>query len=483
MPIDFELTRQVPPDAEAVGIPVAADALGSSDSPLDRSFLEKRGFKAKAGEVMACPGAEGGFFVAVGVGEAGNVDPAVLRRAAAGFARVARREQVVALCLLDALPEGADKARGAQAVAEGVALGAYEFDEYKSESEPSAISTVAVVGTGGKRIKAALDRGAAVADGVAFARDLANEPGGSLTPRRLAEAATDMAKRVGLAFEVLDEKRIRAEKLGALLGVNRGSAEPARFVKLVFEPPSARSSLALVGKGITFDAGGLSIKTAEQMSAMKGDMSGAATVMGAMSVLPAIGARTEVTAYLPMTDNMLGGDAMRPGDVLTARNGKTIEVLNTDAEGRLILADALALASEDRPDAIVDVATLTGACAVALGTRIAGLMGNGTGLVEQVEAAAGRAGERVWRLPLPEDYRRQLDSNVADLKNVGTRHGGALTAALFLREFVAEGIPWAHLDIAGPAFADAVDGENPKGATGFGVRTLIELVASFTKPK
>lgn len=483
MSIEFDLTRRVPADVEAIGIPVSAESIGDPASPLDWSFLDKRGFKAKAGEVMASPGANGEFYVALGVGDAGAVDPSVLRRAAAGFARAARRGSAVALCLLDSLLEDADKAHAAQAIAEGVVLGAYEFDEYKSESEPNTISEVAVVGTGGKRIQAALRRGSAVAEGVKFTCDLVNEPGGSLTPRKLAQAAGDMADRVGLDVEVYDEKRIRSEKLGALLGVNRGSTEPARLVRLTYEPTNARSSLALVGKGITFDAGGLSIKTIEGMSTMKSDMSGAATVMGAMSVLPAIGTRTKVTAYLPMTDNMLGGDAMRPGDILTARNGKTIEVLNTDAEGRLILADALALAGEDDPDAIVDIATLTGACMVALGTKIAGLMGSDDGLVDQIETAAERAGERVWHLPLPGDYRKQLDSSVADMKNVGTRHGGALTAALFLREFVPGEIPWAHLDIAGPAFADAVDGENPKGATGFGVRTILELVSAFTKPK
>ena len=235
-----------------------------------------------------------------------------------------------------------------------------------------------------------------------------------------------------------------------------------------------------MGKGLTFDAGGLSIKSGQGMMDMKMDMGGAAAVVGAMSVMPDVAPRCRVRAYLPMTDNMLGGDATRPGDVLTIRNGKTIEVLNTDAEGRLVLADALSLASEGKPDAVIDLATLTGACMVALGPRIAGLMGRGDAFLEQVEAASSRTGERVWRLPLPDDYRRMVDSPVADMKNIGGPHGGAITAGLILGEFVAEGIDWAHLDIAGPAFTDSDDAEVVRGGTGFGVRLLVDLASSFT---
>ncbi|MEC9424229.1 MAG: leucyl aminopeptidase, partial [Actinomycetota bacterium] len=233
-------------------------------------------------------------------------------------------------------------------------------------------------------------------------------------------------------------------------------------------------------KGLTFDAGGLSIKSGQGMMDMKMDVGGAAAVVGAMSVLPAVAPACRVRAYLPMTDNMLGGDATRPGDVLTIRNGKTIEVLNTDAEGRLVLADALSLASEAKPDAIVDLATLTGACVVALGPTIAGLMGRDDDFLEQVEAASERTGEQVWRLPLPDEYRKMVDSPVADMKNIGGPYAGALTAGIILREFVAEGIPWAHLDIAGPAFSDSDDAETTRGGTGFGVRLLVDLATTFT---
>ena len=276
------------------------------------------------------------------------------------------------------------------------------------------------------------------------------------------------------------ETDIERERLGGLLGVNRGSTQPPRFVQITYEPEgTAAATLAFVGKGLTFDAGGLSIKTAQGMMTMKMDMGGAAAVIGAMSVLPAVGASVRVLAFLPMTDNMLGGDATRPGDVLTIRNGKTIEVANTDAEGRLVLADALSLASEADPDAIVDLATLTGACMVALGPRIAGLMGNDQSLLDRVRAAADTAGERVWPLPLPADYEKQFESNVADMKNIGGPHGGALTAGLILQKFVAEGVAWAHLDIAGPAYSESDDGEFARGGTGFGVRTLVELAASY----
>ncbi|MEO8697966.1 MAG: leucyl aminopeptidase, partial [Acidimicrobiales bacterium] len=264
------------------------------------------------------------------------------------------------------------------------------------------------------------------------------------------------------------------------LGVNRGSTNAPRFIQLEYRPTGRpKGTLALVGKGITFDSGGLSIKTGVGMMTMKCDMSGAAAVFGAMSVLPTIKPACRVIGFVPMTDNMLGGDATRPGDVLRIRNGKTVEVLNTDAEGRLILADALSLASEAKPDAIVDLATLTGACMVALGQSIAGAMGNNDAWNAQVCAVADRVGERMWQLPLPSDYKKQLDSTVADMKNIGGPYGGASIAGLFLQEFVDSTIPWVHLDIAGPAFLDAEDGEHPKGGTGFGVRTLVELARTF----
>jgi leucyl aminopeptidase len=316
-----------------------------------------------------------------------------------------------------------------------------------------------------------------------MARDLVNEPAGDLTPQRMAEVAADIAEREGLTLTVLDETAIAAAGLGGLLGVAAGSTQPPRLIELVYEPPNPRGTVALVGKGITFDSGGLSIKTAEGMETMKTDMSGAAAVLAAMSTLPAVDPGVKVIGIVPATENMPGGSATKPGDVLKIRNGKTVEVLNTDAEGRLVLADGLSLAVEAGVDAILDLATLTGACVVALGRRIAGLMGNNDGWTAQVRQAADKAGEPVWPLPLPDDYRKSLDSEVADLKNIGGgRWAGALTAGLFLREFVGE-VPWAHLDIAGPARSEEDEGYLAKGGTGFGVRTIVETLVAFEKPR
>ncbi|MGH8975852.1 MAG: leucyl aminopeptidase, partial [Acidimicrobiia bacterium] len=367
--------------------------------------------------------------------------------------------------------------------AEGFVLGTYRFLRYKGKGDPHATERVVVLGQKADATQAALDRGAAVARAVAWARDLVNEPAGTLTPTALAEQAQRAADEGGLAIEILDEVAIANEGLGGLLGVSLGSDQPPRLIKLTYEPRGrSRGTVALVGKGITFDSGGLSIKTADGMETMKTDMSGAAAVIGAMSVLRRAGVRTKVIAFVPTTENMPGGRAIKPGDVLKIRNGKTVEVLNTDAEGRLILADGLSLAVEEQPDAIIDLATLTGACVVALGMKVAGLMGNHDDWVHQVGAAAERAGEPVWHLPLPEPYRKDLESEIADLKNItGNRGAGALTAGLFLSEFAGD-VPWAHLDIAGPARAGADDGYTVKGGTGFGVRTLVEVLAGFEKP-
>jgi leucyl aminopeptidase len=276
---------------------------------------------------------------------------------------------------------------------------------------------------------------------------------------------------------VLDEHQIEAERLGGLRGVSLGATNPARLVELRYEPAGATAFLALVGKGIVFDSGGLSIKPAAAMEEMKTDMSGAAAVFAAMKAIARLGLPIKVVGITPLTENMPGGGAVRPGDVLHTRNGKTIEVLNTDAEGRLVLADGLALAVEQGPDLVVDLATLTGACMIALGTKIAGLFGTDEA-VAQVAAAAAAAGERVWPMPMPADYRKMIDSEIADMKNTGDKYGGAITAALLLKEFAGDGA-WAHLDIAGPARSGDTDGYILKGGTGFGVRTIVELARAM----
>ena len=495
MSIAIELTRALPTATggddghlavDAVGVGVFADALDAQDPPdgIDRRFLEAQGFTAKAGSSCIVPGADGRIVVALGLGDSADVDVPTYRRAAAALARAARRQTHLAIDVLDGVPESLDRPAVAQAVAEGALLGAYRYTALKSDPEPSHIESLMVVGKGGNRVQAALSRGRAVGEAVRLARDLVNQPGGTLTPTALATRAEELADLKGFDIEVLDRAAIEDEKLGGLLGVNRGSIEEPRFVKLTWDPPGkVRGTVALVGKGITFDSGGLSLKTSDSMIGMKGDMAGAAAVLAAFTALDAVQPPVRVRGYLPLTDNMPGGDATRVGDVLRIRNGTTVEVLNTDAEGRLVLADALALATEDEPDAIVDLATLTGACMVALGMKTAGLMGNHQGLLDQVQTAADAEGEPVWPLPLPPDMRAELDSEVADIKNIsGKRWGGASVAGVFLQEFVGDGIPWVHLDIAGPADSPDDDGLTRKGGTGFGVRTLLHLLTSYRKP-
>jgi leucyl aminopeptidase len=485
--IAFSYAAELPGNATVVGAPVfeeRAPAAGAGVVP-DAGYLARRGFEGKLGETMAVPGGDGPTVVAVGLGDPAKLDADALRRAAAAFARAAWKDERAATTLVAAAVESGrlDVAAAAQAVAEGAALGAYRFTRYKADPKAPRLESFTAVGpeTDGAGT-AGFDRGVRLAAAVAMARDLVNEPAGTLTPQALADKAAEVVEREGgLSLTVLDEAAIAVERLGGLLGVAAGSDQPPRLIELVYEPPNPRGTLALVGKGITFDSGGLSIKPAEAMETMKTDMSGAAAVLAAMSVLPSLEPSVRVIAIIPATENLLGGRATKPGDVLHIRNGKTVEVLNTDAEGRLVLADGLSLAVEAGVDAIVDVATLTGACMVALGKRIAGLMGNDDGWRAQVQAAAERAGEPVWPLPLPSQYRKHIDSDVADLKNIGGRWGGALTAGLFLEEFVGS-VPWAHLDIAGPARSDEDDCYISKGGTGFGVRTLVELIMAFEPP-
>ena len=472
----------------------AATALGF-DGSVDRS-------------VTLPPSGDGDpVLILVGVGSAGESTDLVgaSRRAVAAAVRGARRHGTLAV--VPFLPDGADRVAIVEAVAQGAALGAYRFDRYKSTTsddaaagngegkrkakakanangQQDALTSITIVSSGGKRVADACARGVSIADAQCLARDLVNEPGGSLTPAAFAEIAVEVAEREDLTVTVMDLDDIEAAGLGGVLGVNRGSTQPARFVVLGYEPANHRGTLALVGKGVTFDAGGLSVKPADGMMTMKMDMAGAAAVLAAFSAFGSVGVRCRVIGFIPLTDNMLGGDATRPGDVLRMRNGTTVEVLNTDAEGRLILADALSLASEESPDAIIDLATLTGAVDIALGPGMAGLMGNHEGWLDAVREAATASGERVWPLPLPDDYRRWLDSDVADLRNISRqRSAGTITAGLFLSRFVADGIPWAHVDIAATAWSGETRGTDVPGGTGYGVRLLIELARSFSKPR
>ena len=455
---------------------------------LDPVWCENRRFKAKAGEILVTPGEAGRVEVIFGLGDEPCFSAAKLRQAAAGFARSIGDAKVVALDLtgISALGLGAEEAL--EAAVEGFFGARYRYTRYHS-GDPDLLESLTFVVAGDDLAPArkGLEQGCVIADVTWLARDLSNEPAGALTPTRLAEVASEVAGRSGLEATILDEQAIIEARLGGLLGVAAGSAQPPRLIKLVYEPTEAKArtrsdgtipTVALVGKGITFDSGGLTLKSFESMLTMKTDMSGAADVIATLGACRALGVGVRVIGFAPTTENMPGGRAVKPGDVLEIRNGKTIEVLNTDCEGRLVLADALSLAAEEDPDAIVDLATLTGACVVALGPKIAGLMGNDDRLVSAVQAASVRAGEPTWPLPLPEAYRADIDSDVADMKNHSKRGGGALTAGLLLQEFVADR-PWVHLDIAGPSRSDEEAGEHRKGSTGFGVRTLLELLRTY----
>jgi leucyl aminopeptidase len=479
---------------DLLAVPVFSDRkLGPGGAAVDHAigggldeFMAETGFEGKPGETLAVPTRgqlRAAAVVLVGMGDAKKLDGDALRRAGASLAKRAAKVSSVATTVLDAAPDGLDRADAAQALAEGVRLGAYQFLKYKGDGKPSQLKKVVVLGRSSAKVRAALERGVRIAEAVAWARDLINEPAGAKSPEDIAKLARTLGRANGLTVKVLAGEQLARERMGGVLGVGQGSERPPRFLRLAYEPRGARATVGFIGKGVVFDSGGLSLKTASGMETMKTDMSGGAAVLAAMSTLRDLDVKTRVIGYVPLVENMPSGNAIRPGDVLKMRNGKTVEVLNTDAEGRLILADALSYAVDDGVDAMIDLATLTGACMVALGDKVAGLMGNADGWIEQVQDAAGRAGESVWPLPLPSEYRKLIDSEVADIRNVGTSgYGGALTAGLFLQEFVSE-VPWTHLDIAGPARASGDDGYVAKGGTGFGVRTLIELAQTFTKPR
>lgn len=486
MSIDFALASEPPQDAEVIGVPVASELEPFSEAVvLDAARLERRGFKGKAGDVAILDEGDT-LLVLIGVGKGEEAGQEAFRRAGGELARAAAHCAVACFDLRGVAGGDLTTAAAIEAVVEGAMLAEHRFVEYKSDKDEGALARI-VIATDEPGADGAVVRGINIAEAVILARDLVDQPAGAMTPRRLAAVASDVAAYTGLTIKVMDEDEIAAERLGGLLGVAAGSEEPPRLVKMIYEPDAENARLvdgrvptiAIVGKGITFDSGGLSLKTGEGMMTMKTDMSGAAAVVATLGACRALGVGCRVIGIAPITENMPSGRATRPGDVLTIRNGMTIEVLNTDAEGRLVLADGLCLANEEEPDAIVDIATLTGACIVALGKEIAGLMGNDDELIAQVEQASERAGESMWHLPLPAEYKKHIESEVADMKNIGkTGQAGTLSAGLLLAEFAGD-TPWVHLDIAGPARSESEKHYLHKGATGFGIRTLLELVSTF----
>jgi leucyl aminopeptidase len=473
MPVSFSAAAELPADAPLVGVPVFADLTvpAAAGVTVDIEFLRRAGFEGRPGQAVALPDLDHGVVVAVGVGPAAAVDGDVLRRAGAALARQAGHVSRLATTLASVAP----RPELAAALVEGIGLGCYRFAGFKTRPPTHALAEAVIVGADAGAVR----RGARAVEATSRARDWVNEPPRQMTPTRLAELARELGLAAGLTVEVWDREQIIAQRLGGLAGVAAGSAEPPRLIRVAYEPDGATRTVALVGKGITFDSGGLSLKPPAGMMTMKSDMGGAAAVLAAVTAAADLGLGVRVVGWIAATENMPSGTAIHPGDVLVARNGTSIEVLNTDAEGRLVLADALALAVEEGPDAVIDIATLTGAQRVALGGGVAAVLGNDDDLVARVIAAGAVAGEPAWRLPLVAAYRKQLDSDVADIKNVASAPAaGTIMAALFLQEFVGE-CRWAHLDIAAPSWSESDEGWLSRGGTGWGARTLLEVVRSY----
>ena len=450
---------------EAAAIDAALDG-GLSD------YLSTIGFKAKVGDVSIVPTLgrlPAKSIAVVGLGDGQSTGRLEIMRAAGVAARKLSESSVIA----SALHSPSRDKDAVSAAAEGFLLGSYRFTRYKTK--PQASKTERIVFLDGASSDA-ISRGTVVAEATALARDLTNEPASTLYPETLAARARDVAKANDLECTVVAEAELAERGFGGILAVGRGSERPPRLIELRYKPDDATRKVILIGKGITFDSGGLSLKDAKNMETMKTDMGGGAAVIGAMSALSRLQPRIEVIGLVAAAENVPSSHSIKPGDVIRHYGGTTSEVLNTDAEGRLVLADALAYASEQGADAVVDAATLTGAIMVALGRKAVGLFSNSESLTDELRAAAETAGERVWPMPLYDDYRSELDSEVADIKNVGSRWGGAILAALFLREFVGKDVAWAHLDIAGPARAESDFDEVVRGGTGVATRTFLAWI-------
>lgn len=434
------------------------------------------GATGKPGNIVRLPGtgiAKAPLVVAVGLG-VGTPSPEMARRAAGDAIRSLAGTRRVGIVIDE------PSAAKVESIGTGALLGAYSFVAFKgtsSDQQPTSVRAITLLADNkDPDNKSALARARVIAEAVCLARDLVNTPPSALPPAGLAEAAVAAVADLDVDVQVWNEKDLSKESFGGILAVGQGSANPPRLVSMRYSPADPVASIAFVGKGITFDSGGLSLKPPKAMETMKCDMGGAAAVIGAVQAIAALEIPVAVTGWLAIAENMPSGHAQRPGDVISIYGGKTVEVLNTDAEGRLVLADALVRALEESPDLIVDAATLTGAAVVALGDRTAGIMANDDDFRVAVWEASVRAGETMWHVPIPEESRATLDSAIADIKNIGDGKGGMLSAAAFLREFVDADTKWAHLDIAGPAFNDGGPfGYTPKGGTGAAVRTFVQI--------
>jgi leucyl aminopeptidase len=484
-----EAPESVAADALVVGLhaeekrwPPSLVALDQRASGQIKAVLEAEKFSAKVGQVthIHAPALASPRLVIAGLGPRTGFVAETLRRAAASALRRARDlgAKTVAVEVFGVRLSERDRAH---AVVEGAILGAYTFDRYKREKSEKVVEELRVLAPDrrtAREVETGARRGEIFGLATWFARDLVNAPANDVHPDHLADVATEVARDAKLTLQIYDRAECERMGMGAFLGVAAGSEQPPRFIHLSYMPARPRRRVAVIGKGITFDAGGLDLKTAEGMLRMKDDMSGAAAVLAIMRALPKLAPSVEVHGLIAATENMPSGTAFRPGDVLRAMNGTTIEIGNTDAEGRLTLADAICYARDRiKPDEIIDMATLTGACVVALGPQCSGLFSSDRALAQRLLRAAEAAGERVWQLPLIDEYKEGLKSEVADINNVGQRGGGAITAALFLKEFAGD-TPWAHLDIAGPAFTERDTPLAPKGGTGVAVRTLLAYLTA-----
>jgi leucyl aminopeptidase len=490
--------RKARSDLIAVNIFEDATELGGATAAVDlalngqiRQLLAWGDFKGKLNEVALLYPGEGvpaKRVMIVGLGKCEEFDLDRVRQVSATAARKAQSLGITEYVTIvhGAGAAGLDRTQAAQAVAEGTILSQYRFDQHRTEKEdqacPKELQRVQVMVLDPEQVPAVeqgVRAGEAIAVAVKWARDLVNQPANYATPSILAEEARCMAETTGLRFEALGPQQMRELGMGALLGVAQGSVQEPRFCILEHDPGASEAPpVVLIGKGITFDSGGLSLKPGENMDKMKGDMAGAAAVMATMQVIAGLRLPGRVIGLVPATENMPSGTAFRPGDVLKTLSGKTIEVISTDAEGRLILADALGYAQRYKPAAMLDLATLTGACVVALGNVAAGLFCNNDGLAAKIETAAGASAEKVWRMPLWKEYAEQIKSDVADMKNTGGRPAGAITGAMLLSKFAGD-VPWAHLDIAGVASAEKESPYQSKGATGYGVRLLVQLLRNW----
>jgi leucyl aminopeptidase len=486
---------QIEADAIVVNLFEGVDQPGGATAAVDKaldgaisSLISRGGIKGKFGEVSIVHtfGKLPSRMVAIaGLGKSQDFNIDKIRGVVGEFCRALRKLNChkIATILHGAGMGGIDLESSAEAIAEGALLGLYSFTKYK-KPEYEDIEEMLIVVREKEEVpilEAAIGKGKLLASATNLARDMVNEPANYMTPTRMAEAAEELASKYDLESKVLDQKDMEEMGMGALLGVAKGSNQPPKLITLSYKgDKSSEKTLGLLGKGITFDSGGISIKPSEGMGDMKDDMAGAAAVMNALGAIAQLKPKINVTAIVPATENLPSGTALKPGDVLKASNGKTIEVISTDAEGRLILADALSYAQKLGLSPLIDLATLTGACRVALGTLYSGLFGNNGDWIDKVLRAAARTGERMWQMPLPEEYKEQNKSEIANVKNTGNRYGGAITAALFLSEFV-DNTPWVHIDIAGTAFSNKESGYIIKGATGVGVRTLVELALREVK--